>query len=275
MYLPQLSPYAFVLGPLRVHWYSLFMALSILAGGAYFVREAERRRLGEDERVFDLALWALVGGIVGARLMFVLANDPLWVVRDPLQILRVYQGGLSWHGALAGGLGGAALYARRHPMRLNPLLDLAVPGVAFGYAVVRIGNIFNHEVLGRMTAFAFGRWPAQLVGAAIGAALLVRYFARERSDLPAGDQWWSFLFYHTLLRAVFEESVRDNPLYLVHYVNPVLGVGFTTLTQLASPVVLAVVLPLWRRALVRRESRAGGAAAQGAEGLQPLPEHAR
>lgn len=260
MYLPQLSPYAFVVGPFRIHFYSLFMAFSILAGGAYFVREAQRRGLGRDERIFDLALATLVGGIVGARLMFVLANDPVWFVRDPLQVLRIYQGGLSWHGALAGGLAAAGLYVRRHPMRLNPLLDLVVPGAALGYTVVRIGNIFNHEVLGRETAFFFGRWPAQLIGAAIGLSLLIRYFARERRDLPAGDQWWSFLFYHTILRAVFEETVRDNPLYLVTYQSPVWGVGFTTMTQLATPLILAIVIPLWLKARREREGRLGDAA---------------
>ncbi len=271
MYLPQLSPYALVLGPLRIHYYSVFMALSILLGGAYFVREAQRRGLGRDDRVFDLALATLVGGIVGARLMFVLANDPAWFVSDPLQIVRVYQGGLSWHGAVAGGLLAAGLYVRSHPMRLNPLLDLVVPGAAIGYTLVRIGNIFNHEVLGRETAFFFGRWPAQLVGAAIGLALLIRYFARERPDLAAGDQWWSFLVYHTVLRAVFEESVRDNPLYLIHVRSPIWGVGFTTMTQLATPLILAIAVPLWLRARRVGESRVGPEAEVAAGVRMPEP----
>ncbi len=255
MYLPYLSPYALVLGPIRIHWYSVFMTLSILGGGWYFVRTALRRRLALDDRVYDLAIWTVVGGIIGARLMFVFANDPIWIVRDPLQILRIYQGGLSWHGALAGGLGAAGLYVRRHPLRLNPLLDLIVPGAAFGYMLVRFGNIFNHEVLGRMTMFWFGRWPAQLVGASIGLALLIRYLVRDRRDLPAGDQFWSFLFYHTILRAVFEETVRDNPLFFVHYVSPLYGIGFTTLTQVATPLILAIVVPLWIRAKRRNEPR--------------------
>jgi phosphatidylglycerol:prolipoprotein diacylglycerol transferase len=259
MYLPQLSPYALVLGPVRIHWYSVFMTVSILVGGWYFVRTARRRGLWQEDRLYDLALWMVVGGIVGARVVFVLANEPQWVVDDPLQILRVYQGGLSWHGALAGGLTAAAWYVRRHPVRLNPLLDLAVPGAALGYALVRLGNIFNHEVLGRTTELGFGRWPAQLVGSAIGLFLLLRYFWRDRRDLPAGDQFWSFLFYHTLLRGVVEETVRDNPLYLVHYVNPVYGVGLTTLTQLATPFILAVVVPMWRRAVARAEPRVGDA----------------
>ena len=263
-----------MVGPFRIHYYSIFMAFSILVGGTYFVREARRRGLGRDEGIFDLALAAIVGGIVGARLVFVLANDPGWFVHDPLQVLRIYQGGLSWHGALAGGLLAMAVYVRYHPMRLNPLLDLAVPGAALGYALVRIGNIFNHEVLGRMTAFWFGRWPAQLVGCAIGVALLIRYFVRERKDLPAGDQWWSFLVYHTLLRAIFEETVRDNPLYLIQYQNPIWGIGFTTLTQLATPLILAIAVPLWLKARRSGESRLGEAAQPPALSPKELPEPA-
>lgn len=255
MYLPYLSPYALIIGPFEIHWYSVFMTLSILGGGWYFVRTAQKRHILMDDRLYDVAIWTVVGGIIGARLMFVFANDPSWIWNDPMQILRVYQGGLSWHGALAGGLGAAGLYVRKHPLRLNPLLDLVVPGAAFGYMLVRIGNIFNHEVLGRMTMFWFGRWPAQLVGASIGLALLIRYFVRDRKELPAGDQFWSFLFYHTLLRAVFEETVRDNPLFFVHYVSPLYGIGFLTLTQVATPLILAIVIPLWLRARHRGESR--------------------
>jgi phosphatidylglycerol:prolipoprotein diacylglycerol transferase len=256
VYLPSLSPYAFTIGPFAIHWYSVFMALSILVGALYFVRVGRARGLLGDDSLFDLALATLVGGIVGARVGFVVFNDPSWFVTDPLQIVRVYQGGLSWHGALIGGLGAAAIYARVAKIRLNPLLDLAVPGVAFGYALVRIGNIFNHEVLGRISALPFGRWPAQLIGAAIGVALLIRFFSRDRRpNLAAGDQFWSFLFWHSLLRGAVEESVRDNPLFWVHYVNPTLGVGFITLTQWATVPLMAVTYLLWRRAVRRAEPR--------------------
>lgn len=255
VYLPSLSPYAFIVGPFAIHWYSLFMAISILFGAGYFIRAGRTLGILEDDRLFDLALAAILGGIVGARLMFVIANEPGWIVHDPLQILRVYQGGLSWHGAMLGGLLASAAYARWAKIRLDELLDLTVPGIAFGYALVRVGNIFNHEVLGRLTLFPFGRWPAQLVGTAIGLALLVRFFYRGRRKLPAGDQFWSFLFFHTLLRGTLEETVRDNPLFFVHFVSRAYGLGFITLTQWVTVPILAVTGYLWWRADKREPTR--------------------
>lgn len=240
--LVNLDPYAFHIGPIGVHWYGLFMAFSVLVGAVYFYRHG--RQLGLDEDfLLNLAMIVVVAGVIGARLLFVLANYPSWFIRDPLQVLKVYEGGLSWHGGLLGGFLAGYIYLRRRHKDVDALADLTVPGLALGYTIVRIGNIFNQEVLGRPTAFWFGRWPAQLVGSAIGLFLLLRFFYLRGKELPAGYQFWSFIFYHQLLRALVEESVRDNPLFLWKYTNPYFGVGFFTLTQLFTPLIL--LLAYW------------------------------
>jgi phosphatidylglycerol:prolipoprotein diacylglycerol transferase len=251
--LPGLSPYAFSLGPIHVHWYSIFMVVSIGLGLLYLMREGERR--GYDvEALSDVALWAIVGGVVGARLAFVIFNVPGWFVADPLQILRIWDGGLSWHGAVGGGAAAAWLALRNRPgPRVEELLDLAVPGISIGIILVRIGNIFNHEVLGRATLyFPGGRWPAQLVGCAIGLFLLIRYLrAQANGPQPVGVAFWSFVFWYSLLRGVFEESLRQSPFLFVHDFVPGIGVGFLTVLQVFTPFILAVSLVLWRRALLR------------------------
>lgn len=248
MYLPQLSPYAFKIGPIGVHWYGIFMVTAMFLGGWYVVRQGQRYGYDPD-RLSSIALWAVVGGVVGARLIFVAANDPQWFWRDPVQVLRIWDGGLSFHGAIGGGAL-VLLYLLRDDKRLlGRLLDWSVPGIAIGIALVRIGNIFNHEVLGRMTELGFGRWPEQLIGSAIGVALLIRYFVVARRNPPPylGFQFWSMVFWYQVLRGFIGETTRDNPLYLVHYVNPVWGIGFTTLTQLFTPPILAfAAYMLWR-----------------------------
>ena len=258
MYLPQLSPYAFHIGMFGVHWYGIFMAISMLFGAYYIVRRGQEMGFDEDA-LTSIATWAIVGGVVGARLVFVFANDPLWIVHDPLQVIRVWQGGLAWDGGLLGGLLGGYLTARRRKLPFQSLLDLAVPGLSVGYILVRIGNIFNHEVLGRFTELGFGRWPAQLIGSAIGAFLLWRYFyvGRKYKNLPAGYQFWTFNLWYQLFRGLVEESVRENPLYVVHYVNHYLGIGFMTLEQWFSPLILAIAGFMYYR-VTRRSSTAGG-----------------
>lgn len=235
--LVNLSPYAFKIGPVAVHWYGLFMAISFLVGSYYLYVMGKKSGIDEDF-LLNLAMLVIITGIVGARLMFVLTNYPEWFIKDPLQVLKIWEGGLSWHGALLGGFLAGWPYCRRHGVNPNVIADWIVLGLSFGYIIVRIANIFNQEVLGRMTEFSFGRWPAQLVGSAIGLILFLRFLYLQRKGVPAGYQFWSFLWYHQLLRALIEETVRENPLFLVHYVNPKWGFGFFTLTQLITPFMM-------------------------------------
>mgnify|MGYP000142369962 CR=1 FL=1 len=236
MYL-NLDPVAFSIGPISVRWYGIFMAVSILLGMIYLINEGKNRGVDEDD-LYNVVLLVVICGVIGARLMFVLTNYPGWFIHDPLQVLKIYEGGLAWHGGLLGGVLAGWWYTKRKDLNLFMLADLAVPGLCIGYILVRIGNIFNGEVLGRTTAFSFGRWPAQLMASAIGAILLIRYFYIQKKNPHNGYQFWSFLFYHQLLRGIIEESVRENPLYIVKYISDTWGVGFLTLTQWATVPLL-------------------------------------
>jgi phosphatidylglycerol:prolipoprotein diacylglycerol transferase len=239
------NPIALQIGPLAVRWYGIAMALSFLLGIWYLVRKGVERGLDEDA-LFNLAILVIVAGIVGARLVYVLTNNPQWFVQDLPEVFKVWHGGLAWHGGLLGGGLAGWWYGRKRKMDFGLLADLTVPGLAIGYCLVRIANIANQEVLGRMTDFTFGRWPAQLVGSAIGLILLIRYFYVEAKRPSLGYQFWSFIFYHQLLRGVLEESVRDNTLFLIHYVVPHWGLGFFTMTQWITPPVLLLCYLMMR-----------------------------
>lgn len=242
----DLSPYAFKIGPIAVHWYGIFMAISFLVGSYYLYYMGRRNGLDEDF-ILNLAMIVIISGVVGARLMFVLTNHPSWFISDPIQVIKVWEGGLAWHGGLLGGLLAGWIYCRVNNINPNMVADWTVLGLSFGYIIVRIANIFNQEVLGRMTAFPFGRWPAQLVGSSIGLILLIRFLYLNKKRLPQGYQFWSFLWYHQLLRAVFEETVRENPLFLVHYINDYWGIGILTLTQLMTPIIIFIEYYIYKK----------------------------
>lgn len=248
----NVDPYVLHLGFIHVRWYGLFMAISFALGTYYLYLQGIRHGLEEDF-LLNLAVISVVGGLIGARLVFVLANYPQWFISDPWRIVKIYQGGLAWHGGLFGGLGCALGYIWWKKKPLQRLLDWGVPGLSLGYCLVRIGNIFNQEVLGRSTEFWFGNWPAQLVGSAIGLGLLIRYFVVLRKEPPAGYQFWSFLFYHQLLRGLVEETVRDNPLVWPVFVDPEWGIGFFTLAQLATVPILALAGAMMVRTKNRQE----------------------
>ncbi len=248
MNIPWLSPYAFHVFGFGVHWYGIAMAVSIFAGAAYVIRTGGRIGLDEDT-LGDVLMWAIVGGLVGARLVFVATSDPSWFWRDPVQLIRVWQGGLAWDGGLLGGVTAGYLAARSCRLPAQRLLDLAVPGLAFGYVLVRIADIFNHDELGRFSVLLGTLWPAQLVSVAIGAFLLWRYVAvgRRYPHAPAGYQFWTFNLWYQAARALLEESIRHNPLYLLHYQNPYLGIGFGTLEQWFSPLIFLFAFWMLRR----------------------------
>jgi phosphatidylglycerol:prolipoprotein diacylglycerol transferase len=140
---------AFQLGPLVVRWYGILMATSIVVGLWLSHREARREGLPADD-IISAGQWAILAGLVGARLYEVAFNWDYYG-RFPGKIVAVWEGGLAIHGGLiAGPLVGAWL---AHRWRLPVLrgLDVAAPSIAIGQAIGRWGNFFNEEAFGRPT----------------------------------------------------------------------------------------------------------------------------
>lgn len=145
------------LGPLPLRAY----ALCILAGVFAAVWFGNRRwvaRGGEAGQIGDLALWAVPFGLVGARLYHVITDHQLYFGdgRDPLDALKVWQGGLGIWGAIAGGVLGGAIYARREGLRLRVVSDVLAPTLLLAQAMGRWGNYFNQELFGRPTERPWG-----------------------------------------------------------------------------------------------------------------------
>lgn len=143
------GPVAVEIGPLAIRWYGVLIASAMALGLWLAYREARRR--GEDpEELLKAAEFALVGGLVGARLYYVLFNLDYYLA-TPFKIIAVWEGGLAIHGGLIGGLllGGGYAWTRRLP--LARYLDIVAPSVVLGQAIGRWGNFFNEEAFGRPT----------------------------------------------------------------------------------------------------------------------------
>ena len=103
----------------------------------------------DEDFILNLVMMVIISGIIGARLMFVLTNYPSWFVSEPLQVFKVWEGGLAWHGGLLGGFLVGWPYCRKNSVNPNMIADWIVVGLSFGYIIVRIGNIFNQRSLGK------------------------------------------------------------------------------------------------------------------------------
>ncbi|MGI6609597.1 MAG: prolipoprotein diacylglyceryl transferase [Limnochordia bacterium] len=246
----MIDPVLFQLGPFAVRWYGLCMALSVGVGFYYLLNGG--RRLGcDDDFLYNLAFFVVLSGIVGARAVYVATNWSIYA-QEPWAIWRIDLGGLSFHGAVIGGILGAWPYLRRHGASFSALADHAVPGLAFGIAIVRWANLINQEAMGRVTAQGFVH-PTQIYGSAIGVVLLAINAYLSRRQPPPGYLFWSFVLYYSILRGFVEETFRANPLYAGGWVIPRIGAGFFTLTQLLTPVFIGLAWWMRKRTLERRQ----------------------
>lgn len=173
----DVSPELFSLGPLTIRWYGLLFALGFLLGFQLMAKifEREKKPIEDLNRLF---YHVIIGTIVGARLGHCLFYDPEYYLSNPIEILKIWHGGLASHGGAIGIVTGVYLYSRRHPdQSLVWVLDrLAIPAM-LGASFIRIGNLFNSEIVGNPTdmpwAFIFirvdmlPRHPAQLYEAIV------------------------------------------------------------------------------------------------------------
>lgn len=144
-----INPVIFQVGPVALRWYGLLIAGSFIPG--FYIVSAEARRKGIDpDLLYDFILVAALFGFVGARLAYVVQNVGVYAA-EPLRIFAVWEGGLSMHGVLAGGLLAVALYAKKLDTPFLILVDVIAPGVPLGQFMGRWGNFFNQELFGYPT----------------------------------------------------------------------------------------------------------------------------
>ncbi len=150
---------SFMIGGLEVYYYGIILMLGALLGAWLASKEAERRN-HDPEIIWDLMVWLIVAGIVGARLWHVFTPPPSSVAEGittryylthPLALINLRNGGLGIPGAVMGGLAALYWYTRKHNLNFWEWADIAAPGLALGQAIGRWGNYVNQELYGAPT----------------------------------------------------------------------------------------------------------------------------
>lgn len=166
---PDIDPVAIALGPLKIHWYGLMYLVGI--GGAWLLARTRLERLGpqwNQEKLSDLVFWVACGVVLGGRFGYVVFYNFEQFLADPLWLLRIWEGGMSFHGGLLGVLLAIGWFARKTGTRFFELVDFIAPLVPIGLGAGRIGNFINAELWGKPTelpwAMLFPQWsdPEQL-----------------------------------------------------------------------------------------------------------------
>ena len=258
-----------------------FYALIIVTGaflGGYLASQEARRRGENPEFVWDALMWALIGGILGARLwhvftpppsMVAAGRDTAWYFQNPLEILMIVNGGLGIPGAVAGGMLALYLYTRRYKLNFAKFADIAAPGLALGQAIGRWGNYVNQELYGAPTTlpWAISIDPAYRVPGftdpelkfhptflyeSLGNFLIVialLYIGRRYAErLKNGDLFLVYLILYPTLRFFLEFLRLDS--------SEVLNVNANQTLMLVLVAVSAYVLSQRHRRVRRYEMRA-------------------
>ena len=143
---------AFDLGIIQVYWYSIFIFLGALAACVVIYLEAKKRKLN-DEFIVNLAFNAIIFGIIGARVYYVLFNLDYYM-QNPIEILEIWNGGLAIHGGLITGGLFTVYYCKKNKVETLKVFDIIVVGLILGQAIGRWGNFFNQEAYGAITSAA-------------------------------------------------------------------------------------------------------------------------
>lgn len=263
------------LGPLYLRYYGVILVTGALLGGYIASLEARRRGLNPNF-VWDGLIWALVGGVIGARLYHVFTPPPSMVesgftthtyLQDPVKILQVWNGGLGIPGGVVGGAIGLWLYSRRAKLHFPTWLDVAAPAVPLAQAIGRWGNFVNQELYGRPSNLPWAVFiepPYRLPAYAsvetyhplflyesllnLLAALALLWIGRRYADrLRSGDLFLLYLVFYPAIRFALEFLRLDSSQLGNLNVNQ-------TLSALSAIVVTVVLMIRHRR---RRPLRTG------------------
>ncbi|MBK6660331.1 MAG: prolipoprotein diacylglyceryl transferase [Proteobacteria bacterium] len=239
---PPIDPVAFKLGPVAVHWYGLSYIVGIgLGWGLLHDRAGRGNGRWTRDQVADLVFYAALGGVLGGRIGYILFYNLHSYLSEPLSILAVWRGGMSFHGGAVGMSLALAWFARANQRSFLEVADFLVPVVPIGLGLGRIANFINQELWGAATTQPWGvlfthpaaggvaRHPTQLYEAFLeGLVLFVILNAIARKPRAHGTLMACFLMLYAVFRFAVE-FVREPDAHIGY-----LAFNWLTMGQLLS-----------------------------------------
>jgi phosphatidylglycerol:prolipoprotein diacylglycerol transferase len=258
---PNFDPVLVHLGPIAIRWYALAYVAGILLGWRYAVALVRNANLwvrrgppATAEQIDDLILWVTLGVIVGGRIGHTLFYTPELIWTDPMEILKVWHGGMSFHGGALGVLLAVVVFSWRNKLDVLRIGDVAAASAPIGLFFGRIANFINGELWGRPTHLPWGiifpgagpepRHPSQLYEAALEGIVLfclLRWGTHGAKSLNRrGVIMGMFIAGYGVIRTLLE-NVREPDAYMPHF-----PLGLTMGMMLSIPMILAGGWMIWR-----------------------------
>ncbi len=221
MFYHNINPVLLELGPFQIRYYGLFYALGFLIAYflIYYLAKKKQLKITKDD-VADFLVYAIIGVVLGARFVYTIFYNPLFYFQNPLEIIAVWHGGLSFHGGLIGAIIACYLFCKKKKIEFYDFADIAVIPVALALALGRIGNFMNAELYGRLANVAWCidysknkfvenlpsgcRHPSQIYESLKNLAIFSALWAIKDKKLPKGFMFWSFVAMYGLFRTIVE-----------------------------------------------------------------------
>jgi phosphatidylglycerol:prolipoprotein diacylglycerol transferase len=250
---PDIDPVALNLGPLKIHWYGIMYLVGFAA--AWWLGHMRAKLTHspfKPEQIADLIFYGALGAVLGGRLGYILFYDLANYLDHPLNVFKVWEGGMAFHGGLIGVLVAMWLYSRKLKVGFFVVTDFLAPLVPIGLGAGRLGNFINGELWGKVTDVPWGmvfphagnlpRHPSQLYQATLEGLVLFLilwfYSSKPRPTLAVSGL---FLVCYGLFRFLVEFARLPDA--HIGY----LAFGWLTMGQVLSlPMIIAgVVLMVW------------------------------
>ena len=235
MFINNFSPVAIQIFSIEIRWYSLAYIFGILIGWLYC-----KKILIKDKNISklfdDLISYLIIGIILGGRLGYVIFYNLEYFLSNPIEILMIWHGGMSFHGGLLGVLASTIIYAKKHNVNKFIFLDLIAGSAPIGIFLGRIANFVNSELYGRETNILWSviftkidnitRHPSQIYEALLEGVILffiLFFFIKKNYLLKPGLISSLFLIFYSLFRFLVEFfRVPDEQVGLI-YLNLTIG----------------------------------------------------
>lgn len=227
-----MNPIMFAIGNFEIRWYSVLILVAFFV--AYFFIQKEAKRFNvKNDFVFNMLFWALIFGVIGARIYYVIFD---WASfkDNPIEIFKVWNGGLAIHGGIIAGLITLIIYTKKYKFRTIRYLDFCVVGLILAQAIGRWGNFFNSEAHGVVTTIEHLQSlhiPQFIIdGMYINGlyytptffyesmfciiGFIIMIILRRNKYIKVGDLTALYLLYYGVLRIFIEASRTDSLMFL-------------------------------------------------------------
>ncbi len=240
---PEIQPYIFKLGMFEVRWYGLLYIISFIIGQIFAKRNIQARNVSISKENYDNFIFSIMlGVIIGGRVGYILFYNLIYYIHNPLSMLAVWQGGMSFHGGALGVIISALIFCKKNKIDFYAVADPTIPFVAIGLGLGRLGNFINAELYGRVTNLPWGmifpnsdgqpRHPSQLYELFLeGIVMFIVLQTMVYKTKIRGLIFWTFILLYGIFR-FFIEFFREPDEHLGFVLN------FMTMGQVLSATMI-------------------------------------